>query len=285
MIMILSRTSFCVFLKALTTYEAQYRNTLAECEKNKSHLVALCLRRAGSVYESVMELPKNSRVNIYDREIQVIRIDWPRQEEKEAGERMHRYIEQALEDLQALKGQGKKDDEINGIMEIKLKPGISSKQVAPMENCRVTVYKPRKESMIRYGKPEYAPWDEVPKWSGGEEYSVYVTMFMIMLAHIRRRLEGRKATWKVLLADNPFGRASSSHVWEPVFQIARANLIQLVCLTAHKQEDILKRFPVVYSLQLRSFYGKEIMQSELMESGFYRLDTASGDGAQVMLPV
>ncbi|MGI6554145.1 MAG: hypothetical protein ACOX2P_01815 [Bacillota bacterium] len=276
---------FLRIFEGLDVLETQYNNTLAECEKNKVHLVDLSLRRAFSVYDSVIEIPKSSRVRIYDREIQVIRISWPRRDEEECNQRMSYYIEQALEDLQVAKQQGKSDDEINRIMETRLKTRNLVEQIAPIDNCRVTVYKPRKESMIRYGRPEYAPWDEVPKWSGGEEYSVYVTMFMIVLTYIRQQSEGRRNAWKVLLADNPFGRASSSHVWEPVFQIAGANRIQLICLTAHKQEDILKRFPVVYSLQLRSVYGKEIMQAELLESGFYRLDTASADGAQVMLPI
>lgn len=276
---------FLRIFEGLDRYETQYNYTLAECEKNKGHLVDLCLRRAGSVYDSVIEIPKNSRVRIYDRDVKVIRLDWSRREEGESRERMNLYIELALQDLQVLKRQGKNDDEINRTMETKLKTRNLIEQIAPLENCRVTVYKPRKESMIRHGKPEYAPWDEVPKWSGGEEYSVYVTMFMIMLTHIRQQSEGRRNVWKVLLADNPFGKASSPHVWEPVFQIARANRIQLVCLTAHKQDDILKRFPVVYSLQLRSAYGREVMRAELMESGFYRLDAASGDGAQMMLPL
>ncbi|MDD2432344.1 MAG: hypothetical protein PHX01_01375 [Clostridia bacterium] len=276
---------FLRIFEGLDQYENQYKNTLVECEKNKEHLVDLCLRRAGSVYDSVCEIPKNSRVKIYDRAVQVIRLDWPRRDEQESRERMNYYLEQALEDLQVYKQQGKNDDEINSIMETKLRTRNLIEQIAPLENCKVTVYKPRQETMIRHDKLEYRPWDEVPKWSGGEEYSVYMTMFMIMLTHIRQQLEGWRHVWKVLLADNPFGKASSSHVWEPVFQIAKANRIQLICFTAHKEDDILKRFPVVYSLQLRSAYGKEIMQAELMESGFYRLDTASGDGAQMMLPL
>ncbi|MDD3874866.1 MAG: hypothetical protein PHE01_11935, partial [Methanosarcina sp.] len=276
---------FLRIFEGLDQYENQYNNTLFECEKNKGHLVDLCLRRAGSVYESVSEIPKNSRVKLYDRDVQVIRLDWPRQDEQKSRERMNCYLEQALEDLLVYKQQGKNDDEINSIMGIKLETRNLIEQIAPLENCKVTVYKPRREVMIRHGKPEYRPWDEIPKWSGGEEYSVYMTMFMIMLTHIRQQLEGSRNVWKVLVADNPFGKASSSHVWEPVFQIAKANRIQLVCFTAHKEDDILKRFPVVYSLQLRSAYGKEIMQAELMESGFYRLDTASGDVAQMMLPL
>jgi len=276
---------FLRIFEGLEQYEHQYNNTLAECDKNKVHLVDLCLRRTESVYDSINEIPKNSRVRLYEHDLQVIRLDWRRRDEEDSRERLNNYLEQALVDLQAFKQEGKNDDEINRMMEIKLQTRNLIEQIAPIENCRVLVYKPRKETMLRYSKPEYEAWDEVPKWSGGEEYSVYMTMFMIMLTHIRQQLDGTHNVWKVLLADNPFGKASSSHVWEPVFQIAKANRLQLICFTAHKQEEILKRFPVVYSLQLRSAYGQEIMQAELMESGFYRLDIASGDGAQMMLPL
>ncbi|MBU7005802.1 hypothetical protein [Phosphitispora fastidiosa] len=276
---------FLRIFEGLEQYEIQFNNTLAECEINKKHLISLCLRRAGAVYESITEIPKNSRIKLYEREIQVIRLDWPLLDEAEGADKMNYYFEKALEDMQLWKQEGKDDDEINRRMEEKLKTRHLLDIIAPLDNCRVTVYKPRQESVIRHGKIDYAPWDEVSRWSGGEEYSIYITMFMIMLTHIRQQTEGRRDLWKVLVADNPFGKASSPHILDTVFQIAAANKIQLFCLTAHKQDDILKRFPVVYSLQLRNAYGKEIMSAEQMESGFYRLDTASGDGSQMMLPV
>jgi len=95
-------------------------------------------------------------------------------------------------------------------------------------------------------------------------------MFMIMVSHIRQQSEGRQNVWKVILADNPFGKASSAHILETIFQIARSNRIQLIFLTAHRQESILQRFPVVYSLQLRNACGKEVLKAEQLETGFYR---------------
>ncbi|MDD2756970.1 MAG: hypothetical protein PHS80_15765 [Methanothrix sp.] len=96
-----------------------------------------------------------------------------------------------------------------------------------------------------------------------------------MLTHIRQQSEGLLNSWKVLLADNPFGVASSAHILDTMFQVARANRIQLLCLTAHKEEGILQHFPVVYSLQLRTAYGKEIMTGEQMEKGFYFVESGS----------
>jgi len=279
------QNQFIRIFEGLEQYEKQYQITLAECEVNKTHLINLCLRRAKAVYDSVMEIPKNSRINVYSRDVQVIRIDWPVLDETEINQKMNSYFEQVLEDMQLWKEEGKDDDEINRRIEEKLKTRHLIQVIAPFEHCRITVFKPRQESIIRHGRIDYFPWDEVSRWSGGEEYAVYITMFMIMLTHIRQQSEGRRNLWKVLVADNPFGKASSPHILETVFQIASANKIQLLCLTAHKQEDILKRFPVVYSLHLRSAYGKEIIWTDLMESGFYRIDTASGDGSQMMLPV
>ncbi|MGI6165270.1 MAG: hypothetical protein ACOYEN_04690, partial [Limnochordia bacterium] len=268
-------TQFLRIFEAMDFYQQQAEATLKQCKTNFNQLVQLCLRRAGTVYESIMQLPKNSRVTLYDRQIQVIRIEWSMQSEDEALHAIEEYLQKLLIDLQAWKEQGLDDDEINKRMEDMLSTRNLINVVAPIETCQVTVYKPRKESIARMERPDYFRWDDVSRWSGGEEYSVYITMFMIMLTHIRQQSEGLLNSWKVLLADNPFGVASSAHILDTMFQVARANRIQLLCLTAHKEEGILQHFPVVYSLQLRTAYGKEIMTGEQMEKGFYFVESGS----------
>lgn len=37
---------------------------------------------------------------------------------------------------------------------------------------------------------------------------------------------------KAMLADNPFGVASSPHVLNLIFQLAESNNVQMICLTA-----------------------------------------------------
>jgi len=279
------QTQFLRIFEGLDEYQRQFEITLTECENNKRHLIDLCLRRATAVYDSIVEIPKNSRVNIFGRDIQVIRMDWKVRDERESREKMDLYFEQILKDLQRWKQEGMDDDVIDRRLEDLLKTRNLVQIIAPMEECRITVYKPRQEAVARLQKPDFSLWDEVSLWSGGEEYSIYITMFMIMITHIRQQTEGRQNVWKVIVADNPFGKASSPHILETIFQVARSNRIQLICLTAHKQDDILKRFPVVYSLQLRNAYGKEIMQVERMETGFYRFEAVADDKAQMMLLV
>jgi len=59
--------------------------------------------------------------------------------------------------------------------------------------------------------------------------------------------------WKVLVADNP-----------------SAKPLQI--------ESIPRYFPVVYSLQLRQTYGKEIIQAESWKAGFIRGKTSLKSG-------
>ena len=79
--------------------------------------------------------------------------------------------------------------------------------------------------------------------------------------------------FSMLISNNPIVclTKNKTHILNTVFEIAAAHKIQLVCLTAHRQESILLRFPVAYSLQLRSVMGKEVMQHDRLESGFYNV--------------
>jgi len=269
-------TQFLRILEGLEEYQKNYEHQLKEREKDMEHLTNLCLRRARTIYDSIMELPKNSRVDLYDRQIQVIKMNWRILADEEAKEAIYNYLEQVLSDLKEWKEKGKDDDEIDSRMEELLRTRNLINIIAPIGDCRVRVYKPRKESIVRQSQLNYSEWNEVARWSGGEEYSVYITMFMIMISHIRQQIDGRGAVWKAILADNPFGKASSPHILETVFEVARSNKIQLICFTAHRQENILKEFPVVYSLQLRNAYGKEVMQAERLETAFYNLGNVEG---------
>ncbi len=265
-------THFVRIYEALDHYEKEFQRTLEESEKNHHHLVQLCLQRAKTIHDSILEIPKSARVEMYDRTLQVIRIDWPSWEEEEGQEKMSLYLEKALKDLQQWSAEGMEDDQLNLRMEEKLRTRNLLHLLTPLENCQVTVYKPRKESIARRSRTEYAPWDEVARWSGGENYSIYMTMFMVLISYIRRQTTGNPRAHKTIIADNPFGKASSPHILETVFRIAEQNAIQLICLTAHKDEEILARFPIIYSLQLQPAFGREVMKAEEIEKGFYHVD-------------
>ncbi|MBM7558089.1 hypothetical protein [Halanaerobacter jeridensis] len=262
---------FLNILETFAKYKENYEREQKENEKNLEILAERSFRRAKVVYESIIELPKNSRIKIYDRNFQVIKIDWEAVLGEDGEEKIYEYLEQVLEDLQELKEEGAADDKLDQEMKERLKVHNLINIIAPIEECRIRVWKPRSEEVIRQSQLDYFDWSAVARWSGGESYSVYMTMFMILVSYIRKQIEGRSDVCKTIIADNPFGKASSAHILNTVFEIAAANKIQLICLTAHRQESILLRFPVAYSLQLRSVMGREVMQHDRLESGFYNV--------------
>ena len=63
-----------------------------------------------------------------------------------------------------------------------------------------------------------------------------------------KRCHLRRYNTRVVIADNPFGKASSDHVLDPVFFISEQLGFQILALTAHEDGSFVRKyFPIVYS--------------------------------------
>lgn len=98
-------------------------------------------------------------------------------------------------------------------------------------------------------------WEKSNAWSGGEKWSKNMTLFLGILNYIAEKrvpLQGNQKRHRTVIVDNPFGKASSDHVLEPVFFIAEQLGFQIIALTAHAEGKFIRKyFPVVYSCRLR----------------------------------
>jgi len=105
-------------------------------------------------------------------------------------------------------------------------------------------------------------WSHTSKWSGGEKWSKNMTLFLGLqnyLAEKRHINYSKNKRSRTVLLDNPFGKASSGHVLEPVFLIAEQLGFQLIALTAHAEGKFISDyFPIVYSCKLRSSVDDKI---------------------------
>ncbi len=111
-------------------------------------------------------------------------------------------------------------------------------------------------------------WESSNKWSDGEKWSKNMTLFLGLLNYLSEKkeflLDEQKMNRTVVL-DNPFGKASSKHVLDPVFFIAKRLGFQIIAVTAHAEGEFVSNyFSVIYSGKLRSsnVSGKEIMALE-----------------------
>ena len=102
-------------------------------------------------------------------------------------------------------------------------------------------------------------WEESNKWSGGEVWCKNMALFLGCLNYLsekRARLTHTKHANRVVVADNPFGKASSDHVLDPVFYIAEQLGFQILALTAHEDGSFVRKyFPVVYSCRFADIAG------------------------------
>ena len=98
-------------------------------------------------------------------------------------------------------------------------------------------------------------WEQSNVWSGGEKWSKNMTLFLGILNYVaekQKHTEHNMKLHRVVIMDNPFGKASSDHVLNPVFFIAEQLGFQIIALTAHAEGKFLRDyFPVIYSCRLR----------------------------------
>ncbi len=84
---------------------------------------------------------------------------------------------------------------------------------------------------------------------------------------------------RTVVLDNPFGKASSKHVLDPVFFIAKRLGFQIIAVTAHAEGEFVSNyFSAIYSGKLRStnVSGKEIMALEKTVNTAFLADRVRG---------
>lgn len=122
------------------------------------------------------------------------------------------------------------------------------------------------------------PWKATNNWSGGEKWSKNMTLFLGLLNYIaekRQDIRPSNNRHRTVIVDNPFGKASSEHVLQPVFFIAEQLGFQIIALTAHAEGKFLTDyFAVIYSCRLREAgtSGKQVIKKEKQNCTAYFQD-------------
>ena len=259
--------SFHKLFATIEAYAAKARYELETCHRNREILRDRCITQAERVAEQLKSVDRYVRVEYAGRDVNAVRIklrDW---EAEQANAIMESYLNVCVSDLEKMGQRGETEEK-----QLKyISDQMSSRQLlhtlANLDLCSVEVLKPEQHPT----SPRYSKWEEVQKWSGGEQFAGYTAMFMAILSYTRSQESSERNQSKVLLADNPFGKASSPHVLELIFRLAEKNNIQMICFSALTEDNIYAYFRRVYSLRLRNLMGRDYMHSQL-ESGAYHLD-------------
>lgn len=204
------------------------------------------------VAEELKQIPKKTRIKIDEGSKEFYVIHVPQWQETDGKNIIRNYfdsITKRLEQPEFRDEFGKeKTKEIRNTLEKAMKTQQLLNQIIGENSIRVKCRKVTNNNQLSIGS---YTWEESCRWSGGEKWSKNMALFLGCLNYLSEKGKNVKMTKhcnRVVIADNPFGQASSEHVLNPVFFIAKQLGFQFIALTAHDEGGFIRKyFPVVYS--------------------------------------
>lgn len=252
--------------RIVENYKKATEGELERYKKDKEQLVDKAIQQAERFYTEICNIDRFSIVNTSERSVKMVKFEMVELERDSVKGRMESYFDRIINELEQLdRVEAEKE------IEVKMTPANLLNVISDLGRCRIRIFKPKEAGI----KTSYADWENVVAWSGGEKYTALFSMFITIISYIRSRVSPSYSTSKVILADNPFGKASAAYLLDIIFSLANRNNVQMICATALKEDDILKKFDVVYSLVLRPVEGIGVVMPDKtaeLESGYYNID-------------
>lgn len=226
---------------------------LIEQDRQLVIFVSHILNHVKMVTEDVRDIPKSTRIKQFDAWKTVYHFELPQWEETEAKLRIRDHLDQLIADLDGRQKEPKEGQE--GIERKFIEKNLATATIFGVITQRAPIrMKCRKVKNDGTMSTNYFTWEDSCKWSGAEMWSKNMALLLGILNHIaekRKVVCVRGQRNRVIMLDNPFGKASSDHVLNPVFYIADQLGFQLITLTAHGEGKYIRDyFSVVYSCKL-----------------------------------
>lgn len=210
------------------------------------------------VKSELEEIPGKTKVKTEEGWKKIYEFSIPSWQEDEGKAKLRSYIYNLLDEIEGDAFKTLQGEEDQPKIKKYIKEQFKLRQLLKivMGNDAVKV-KCRKVSSISSISSQMFSWETSTKWSGGEKWSKNMALYLGILNYLAEKKQALYDTHskvsRVVILDNPFGKASSGHVLEPVFFIAKQLGFQIIALTAHTEGDFIRKyFPIVYSCKLRA---------------------------------
>lgn len=211
-------------------------------------------------------IQKKTKIKVDNISKQIFIFDIPEWNEYEAKEELRKYIESIVEYYDE-EIEKKTMDESGMRSSIEQKLSVKNLLNVVLKDNSIKIKCRKVTNDMKINKAPMM-WESSNKWSGGEKWSKNMTLFLGLLNYLAEKkqyLSLNQKRHRTVILDNPFGKASSKHVLDPVFFIADKLGFQIIALTAHAEGQFIRDyFPVVYSGRLRHTLDgeKQIMTNE-----------------------
>jgi hypothetical protein len=212
------------------------------------------------LYEEINKIDAHSTITIFDKPTKMMRILLPRWVNEADDDikqslyyaRVKAYYENLIEeslDVHKREVSGESKKTLHEYVKTHLTSETLFASTIDLNDLDIKITKVGTQTTI------VISWQEAAtKSSDGETFLTSFIVLASLLYYMRYNdtdLYATKNDGKVLIMDNPFGKASARHLLKPMMEIARKNNIQLISLTAHDDETIRSCYDNIYVLKLQ----------------------------------
>ncbi|RRD94165.1 hypothetical protein EII17_09405 [Clostridiales bacterium COT073_COT-073] len=237
--------------RSIEMTEENMRQSEEDLQTFLSHLSGFCLR----LLEEIHDIQYKTRVVTQSGSQLVFEFVIPKLENEAIKKILRNYIEEIIQKYDRFSGEENETsakEEIQREKKALLSRDFNSAQLIWKalgdESIRIKCRKVNDRTEL---SKNLFDWETSQRWSGGEGWSKNMALFLAILNYIEEKKyipENEGKIGRTVVLDNPFGKASSRYVLEPVFYIAKKLGYQIIALTAHAEGKFISDFfPVVYS--------------------------------------
>ena len=225
---------------------------LGDLETIKENFESQCLQRCLNIKADLERLPKLSRIMLDGEQIPMISLQIPYVKEEFFRERMTQYIDEVIQAVDAIESPAERMKYIRTALSYKK---LFSVIVSDMNGIKLLLYKrERIKEQSRHLRYEEAVG------STGQSQGIYIQFLIAVINYISSIYSPKgdaAGLRKVIFIDNPFGAAKDVYIWEPIFELLRANRVQLIVPARGTTPAITGRFDVNYVLGQKLIDGRQ----------------------------
>lgn len=225
---------------------------LGDLETIKENFESQCLQRCLNIKADLERLPKLSKIMLDGEQIPMISLQIPYVKEEFFAERMTAYIDEVIRAVDAIANPAERMKYIRTALSYKK---LFSVIVSDMNGIKLLLYKrERIKEQSRHLRYEEAVG------STGQSQGIYIQFLIAVINYISSIYSPKgdaAGLRKVIFIDNPFGAAKDVYIWEPIFELLRANHVQLIVPARGTTPAITGRFDVNYVLGQKLIDGRQ----------------------------
>lgn len=225
---------------------------LGDLETIKENFESQCLQRCLNIKADLERLPKLSRIMLDGEQIPMISLQIPYVKEEFFKENMTRYIDEVIQAVDRIDNPAERMKYIRTALSYKK---LFSVIVSDMNGIKLLLYKrERIKEQSRHLRYEEAVG------STGQSQGIYIQFLIAVINYISSIYSPKgdaAGLRKVIFIDNPFGAAKDVYIWEPIFELLRANHVQLIVPARGTTPAITGRFDVNYVLGQKLIDGRQ----------------------------